>query len=59
MIGGVSMLYWSLMFLLIAIVAGALGLWVVAGTAASIAKILFVIFMVLFLVSLITGRRAV
>jgi len=53
------MLYWSLMFLLIAIVAGALGLWVVAGTAASIAKILFVIFMVLFLVSLITGRRAV
>lgn len=51
------MLYWALMFLLIALVAGALGFGVVAGTAAWIAKVLFVVFLVLFIVSLIGGVR--
>ena len=51
------MLYYALAFLLIAILAGALGFFALAGTAAYIAKILFVVFLVVFLVSLITGRR--
>lgn len=52
------MLSWTVTFLLIAIVAGALGFGVVAGTAAQIAQICFVIFIVLFLVSLIRGGGA-
>ncbi|HYD83574.1 MAG TPA: DUF1328 domain-containing protein, partial [Opitutus sp.] len=44
--------------LVIALIAGVLGFGVVAGTAATIAKICFVIFLVLFLVSLLRGRRA-
>lgn len=51
------MLSYSIIFLLIAIVAGALGFWGISGIAASAAKILFVVFLVLFLISLFTGRR--
>jgi len=51
------MLYYSLVFLLVAIVAGALGFWGIAGIASTIAKVLFVIFLVLFIVSLLKGRR--
>jgi uncharacterized membrane protein YtjA (UPF0391 family) len=51
------MLNWAILFLIIALVAGVLGFGVVAGTAAWIAKVLFVVFLVLFLVSLIAGRR--
>jgi len=51
------MLSWALTFLIVAIVAAILGFGVVAGTAAWIAKALFVVFLILFLVSLIAGRR--
>src|SRR5690606_5377984 len=51
------MLGYALTFLVIALIAGVLGFGVVAGTAATIAKICFVIFLVLFLVSLLRGRR--
>lgn len=51
------MLNYALSFLLIAIVAGILGFGVVAGTAATIAKVLFVIFLVLFIASLFRGRK--
>jgi uncharacterized membrane protein YtjA (UPF0391 family) len=51
------MLSWTLLFLVIAIIAGVLGFWFIAGLAAWIAKVLFVIFLVLFVISLITGRR--
>ena len=47
------MLYYALVFLLVALVAGALGFGFVAFAAAGIAKILFAIFLVLFLVSLV------
>jgi uncharacterized membrane protein YtjA (UPF0391 family) len=50
------MLQWALIFLVIALVAGALGFFVLATTAAAIAKVLFFVFLVLFLVSLIRGR---
>jgi len=48
------MLYYALVFLLIAIVAGLLGFGAIAFAAAGVAKILFYVFLVLFLVSLVT-----
>jgi uncharacterized membrane protein YtjA (UPF0391 family) len=53
------MLGWAVTFLVIALVAAVLDFGGVAFAAAGIAKLLFVIFLVLFLVSLIThmGRR--
>jgi uncharacterized membrane protein YtjA (UPF0391 family) len=51
------MLYYAVIFLLIALAAGILGFGVIAGTAATIAKVLFVIFLVLFIVSLLRGRK--
>ncbi|BDZ73705.1 MULTISPECIES: DUF1328 domain-containing protein [Methylophaga] len=51
------MLSWALTFLIIGIIAGALGLSGVAGTATNIAWILFVIGLVLALIFFITGRR--
>lgn len=47
------MLGWALTFLLVALVAAALGFGGIAGTSAGIAKILFWIFIILFVVSLI------
>ncbi len=52
------MLGYTIFFLLIAIIAGALGFGFVAGTAATVAKVCFVIFLVLFVVSLFRGRVA-
>jgi len=40
-------------FLIIAIVAAILGFGIIAGTAALIAKVLFVVFLILFIISLI------
>ena len=48
----------ALIFLIIALIAGALGFFTIAGTAALIAKICFFIFLVIFLFSLFSGRRA-
>jgi uncharacterized membrane protein YtjA (UPF0391 family) len=50
------MLHYALVFLVVALIAGVLGFGVVAGTAAWIAKVLFVVFLILFIVSLINGR---
>ncbi len=47
------MLRWALVFLVIALIAAALGFTGVYMAAAAIAKILFYIFLVLFVVSLI------
>jgi uncharacterized membrane protein YtjA (UPF0391 family) len=53
------MLHWSLVFLVIALIAGALGFSGIAGAAAGIAKILFVLFLVIWLVVfLVIGRVA-
>jgi uncharacterized membrane protein YtjA (UPF0391 family) len=43
-------------FLIIALIAAVLGFTGIAGTAVGIAKILFAVFLVLFLVSLLIGR---
>lgn len=52
------MLRFSILFLLIAVVAGVLGLGVVEGTALVAAKLTFLVFIVLFLASLILGSRS-
>ena len=41
------MLRWALIFLIIALIAGAFGFTGVAGTAAAIAKFLFAIFLLI------------
>jgi uncharacterized membrane protein YtjA (UPF0391 family) len=51
------MLSYAVIFLIIALAAGVLGFGVIAGTAATIAKVLFIVFLVLFLFSLLSGRR--
>jgi uncharacterized membrane protein YtjA (UPF0391 family) len=49
------MLYWAMVFLVIAIIAALFGFGVVASAAAEIAKILFFIFVVIFVITLIMG----
>ena len=49
------MLYYSLVFLLIALIAALFGFGLIASAAAGMAKILFFLFLILFLVSLIMG----
>ena len=49
------MLRWTLIFLVAALVAGLFGFGGVASAAAGIAKVLFGVFLVLFLVSLVFG----
>jgi uncharacterized membrane protein YtjA (UPF0391 family) len=51
------MLNYAIIFLIVALLAGVLGFGVIAGTAATIAKVLFVVFLVLFVVSLLRGRK--
>lgn len=54
---GFVMLRWALIFLIVALLAAWLGFGAIAGTAAWIAKVLFVLFIVLFFCTLILGRR--
>jgi uncharacterized membrane protein YtjA (UPF0391 family) len=54
---GDPMLGYTVTFLVIAIVAGILGLGLVAGLALEIARILFVVFLVLFIASLLSNRH--
>jgi uncharacterized membrane protein YtjA (UPF0391 family) len=49
------MLQWSLTFLVLALIAAVFGFGGIAAAFADIGKILFVVFLVLFLVSLVTG----
>ena len=55
------MLKWALIFLIIALVAALLGFTDIASASAGIAKIMFAIFMVLFLaavfIGLVVGKR--
>ena len=47
------MLRWALIFLVAALVLGLLGFTSIAGAAIGIAKLLFYVFVVLFLISLV------
>ena len=50
------MLYYALVFLVVGLLAGALGVFGVAAMATQIAWILFVIGVILMVVHLVTGR---
>jgi uncharacterized membrane protein YtjA (UPF0391 family) len=52
-----TMLNYALLFLVVGLIAGALGMFGVAGVATQIAWILFLIGVVLLLVHLVSGRR--
>jgi uncharacterized membrane protein YtjA (UPF0391 family) len=56
---GANMLSWSLTFLIFALIAALLGFTGLAGTAVGIAKILFVVFLVMYLLSVVFGRRRI
>lgn len=51
------MLRWSLLFLIVALVAGMLGFGFIAAESYLAFKVLFFIFLVLFVISLISGSR--
>lgn len=57
------MLGWALTFLIVALLAAALGFGGIAGASAGIAKILFFVFIVLFVISMVAravqGRSVV
>jgi len=53
------MLSWSVFFLIITLAAALLGFSTITGTAAGIAKMLFGVFLVLFLVSLFFRRQVI
>lgn len=50
------MLRWSLIFLVVALIAGFFGFFGVEGLAMWFARVLFGLFLILFVVSLILGR---
>ncbi len=50
-----DMLYWALVFFVVSIVAALFGFGNIAAGSADIARILFFVFIVLFVISLIMG----
>jgi uncharacterized membrane protein YtjA (UPF0391 family) len=53
-----TMLYYALVFLIVGLVAGALGIYGVAAIASQIAWVLFLVGIVLLVVHLISGTRS-
>ena len=53
----IYMLWYEWVFLVTAIIAASFGFGGIAAASAGIAKICFVIFIILFLISLFAGRR--
>jgi uncharacterized membrane protein YtjA (UPF0391 family) len=51
------MLGWAITFLVIALIAALFGFGGIVTAAAGIAKVLFFLFLILFFVSLLFGRR--
>ena len=52
------MLRWAIAFLIIALIAAVMGFTALEGAAAWAAKVTFLVFVVLFVVSLIFGNRS-
>ncbi len=55
--GECPMLGWVITFAILALLAGILGFGGIAGSFAMIAKVLLFVFLALFVISLIFGRR--
>lgn len=51
------MLRWAILFLIVAINAGVFGFGGIAAAATEIARLLFVVFLALFPIALVIGRR--
>ena len=51
------MLRWAIIFAIIAIIAGALGFGTLSDASATIAKVFAFIFLALFVIAIIAGRR--
>jgi uncharacterized membrane protein YtjA (UPF0391 family) len=51
------MLRWALLFLIVALISALFGFTDVAGTSMVAAKILFFVFLVMFIISLVLGSR--
>jgi uncharacterized membrane protein YtjA (UPF0391 family) len=51
------MLYYAIVFAILALVAGVLGFVALSGTLAWVAKVLLLVFAVMFVLSLIFGGR--
>lgn len=51
------MLYYALVFLVVGLIAGALGLFGIAAVAGQISWILFLVALVFIVIHLVTGRR--
>lgn len=51
------MLRWALVFLIVALLAGLFGFTDVMGASYVIAKVLFFVFLILFVLSLVMGSR--
>lgn len=52
------MLRWAIGFFILAIIAAIFGFGGIAAAATGIAKVLFFVFLVLFVIALITGSRS-
>ena len=52
------MLRWALLFLVVALISALFGFTEVAGTSIVAAKILFFVFLIMFVVSLVMGTRS-
>jgi uncharacterized membrane protein YtjA (UPF0391 family) len=52
------MLYWAVFFFTVALIAAFVGFGALAGLTATIAKFLFIVFLLLAIVSFIFGRRS-
>lgn len=51
------MFSWAILFLIVSLIAAALGFGALAGTAAYAAKLVFVVGLILFVLSLVFGRK--
>ena len=52
------MLRWSILFLIVALIAAVFGFGGIVAAATDIARLLFVVFLVLFVISLFVGWRS-
>jgi uncharacterized membrane protein YtjA (UPF0391 family) len=53
----IAMLYYALVFLVVGLIAGALGLFGIAAVAGQIAWILFLVALVFLVIHVVSGRR--
>ena len=52
------MLRWAIVFAILALLSGAMGFYGLEGSMMQFARILFFLFVVLFIISLVVGRTA-